>query len=98
MADTTRKTPARGGRAADLAEAPPDPMAGVPYRIADHDLFIYHPDSGALPARAFNAGDRVPADMVDAYGWQDLTHPPEWATAPPAPASRTGPDKGGSEE
>lgn len=93
-----KTTPAvRGGRAADLAEAPPDPLAGVPYRIADDDLFIYHPESGALPARAFNAGDRVPADMVDNYGWQDLTHPPEWATAPPAPAP-TGPAKGGSEE
>lgn len=101
MADTpARKTPAvRGGRAADLAEAPPDTLAGVPYRIADHDLFIYHPEAGALPARAFNAGDRVPADMVDAYGWQHLTHPPEWATAPPASAPDTGPAKtAGSEE
>ena len=105
MADTPRKpadhAPARprGGRAADLAEAPPDPLAGVPYRIADHDLFIYNPDAAAAPARAFTAGDRVPADMVDAYGWADLTHPPEWAPAPPAPATDTGPAKGlGSEE
>ena len=95
-----RKTPAaRGGRHADLAEAPPDPLAGVPYRVADHDLFIYNPESGALPARAFTAGDRVPSDMVAEYGWDDLTHPPEWAPAPPAPAPDTGPGKtAGSEE
>ncbi len=104
MADAPARKPAehaaarpRGGRHADLAEAPPDPLAGVPYRIADDDLFIYHPESGALPARAFNAGDRVPADMVAEYGWDDLTHPPEWATAPPASAPDTG-KTAGSEE
>ncbi len=83
----------RGGRISDLA---PEPAAepAAPYRIADADLFIYHPDAAAAPARAFNAGDRVPADLVDAYGWHELTHPPEWATAPPAPD----PGSTGSEE
>jgi hypothetical protein len=88
----------RGGRLADLTAAEPAAPA-APYRIADEALFIYDPDSGALPARAFNAGDRVPADMVETYGWHDLTHLPEWASAPPAPAPDTGPaDKGGGSE
>lgn len=105
MPDDTPDTPApgtrrgaRGGRRDQLAEPAPDPLAGVPYRIADTDLYIYHPEAAAAPARAFNAGDRVPAGMVDEYGWHDLTHPPEWATAPPAPAPDTGPATGGSEE
>jgi hypothetical protein len=87
----------RAGKLADVAAPPAEP--DVPYRIADEDLYIYHPDAGALPARAFNAGDRVPADLVDAYGWHDLTHIPEWATAPPATAPEpSGPAKGGSED
>jgi len=90
---------ARGGRLHD-APAPEPDAPPAPYRIADEDLFIYNPDSGAAPARAFNRGDRVPADLVDTYGWDGLTHLPEWATAPPAPATPdTGPaSTGGSEE
>lgn len=101
MAD--EKTPAarhprpRGGRLAD-APAPEPEAPEAPYRIADADLYIYNPDSGAAPARAFTAGDRVPADLAAAYGWDDLTHLPEWASAPPAPAPDTGPKASGSED
>ena len=100
MPDTPRKTPAehdhpaprstRAGLLADVtAPDTPDPAAGLPYRIADHDLFIHNPEAGTAPARAFAAGDRVPADLVETYGWACLTHPPEWAPAPPATPGST---------
>jgi hypothetical protein len=88
--------PRKGGRMADAPAAEPA-APPAPYRIANEALFIYDPDSGALPARAFNEGDRVPIETVENYGWHDLTHDPEWASAPPAPAPDTGPpDHGGS--
>lgn len=75
-----------GGRLADLPAAPAIPD-GVTYAVAREPLFIVNPEAGVAPVRAFNAGDRVPAELVEKFGWHDLTDLPEWATAPPAPAS-----------
>jgi hypothetical protein len=84
--------PAGGAQGADSAAAGP-PRAGA-WLVADAPLFIYHPEAGAAPARAYNPGDRVPAELVERYDWHDQTHVPEWASAPPAPA----PDTTSSEE
>jgi hypothetical protein len=75
----------RGGRLADLADAPVMPP-GVPYAIAREPLYVSNPEAAAAPVRAFNPGDRVPAELVEKFGWGELTEIPEWAPAPPAPA------------
>lgn len=55
--------------------APAEP----PYYIATAPLFI-----GDQFGRAFNPGDRVPAQHVATYGWQNLVRPPDgWEPAPP---------------
>jgi hypothetical protein len=59
---------------------------GVPYAIAREPLYIANPEAATAAVRAFNPGDRVPAELIDKFGWHDLTDLPEWATAPPAPA------------
>lgn len=85
-----------------MAEDPkarkPDPVPdpGPHYYIATEDLYVGHPESGTVPARAFTAGDRVPAVLVDANGWQqqvrrpDNDPPPRSAPAavPPTTASK----------
>lgn len=78
----------RGGRLADLTPDPAMPE-GVPYAIAREPLYIVNPEAAAAPARAFNPGDRVPAELVEQFGWHDLVQIPEWATAPPAPATES---------
>jgi hypothetical protein len=83
-----------GGRLADLAQGRAMPE-GVPYAIAREPLYVVNPEAAAAPVRAFNPGDRVPAELVEKFGWHDLTDIPEWATAPPAPAT---PENTGSEE
>lgn len=54
-----------------------------PYYIATRPLYI-----GGNPfARAHQAGDRVPVEHVDLYGWQHGVRPPDgWET--PAPPSK----------
>lgn len=54
-------------------EAPPPLPA---FYVADADLFIGDPESGAMPVAAFRAGDRVPAAMVEAQGWGELVRDP----------------------
>ncbi|MEU8040868.1 hypothetical protein [Streptosporangium sp. NPDC049078] len=44
---------------------------GPPYYIAAAPLFIDDQFS-----RAFNVGDRVPAEHVEKYGWADKVRPP----------------------
>jgi hypothetical protein len=83
----------RGGRLADLGGTPAVMPEGVGYAIAREPLYISNPEAAAAPVRAFNPGDRVPAELVEKFGWGDLTDLPEWATAPPAPA----PDSEGAE-
>jgi hypothetical protein len=57
----------------DAKPAEPEQAEPSAY-IADEPLFIYNPESGAVPARAFNPGDRVlPAD-VRRFGWADQVH------------------------
>lgn len=78
----------RGGRLADLAgqdaQALPE---GVPWATANEPLYIANPEAAAAPVRAFNPGDRVPAELIERFGWHELVTVPEWATAPPAPAT-----------
>ncbi len=76
--------PAETGQGGDAQGAHGSPPAWL---VADAPLYIYDPEAGAAPARAYNPGDRVSAETVERYGWQHLTHVPEWASAPPAPAT-----------
>lgn len=79
--------PRREPPSADTA-ASPGPEGGPPFYIAATDLYVHNPEAAALPARAFAPGDRVPADLVDAYGWwQQVTAPESEPAAPPAPPS-----------
>jgi hypothetical protein len=46
--------------------------------VAGEDLFIYDPESGAMPARAYAAGSLVPpADIQRHPEWAALVHEPE---------------------
>lgn len=54
-----------------------------PYYIAEQPLFI----GGSQFARAFNPGDRVPADHVEEHGWHDLVSAPEGYDAPEKPSN-----------
>jgi hypothetical protein len=58
-----------------------------PFWIADLPLPV-GPEMGAeaMPVRAFNPGDRVPAEHVERYGWQPYVHAPDGDWAVPAPA------------
>ncbi|MGC5012516.1 hypothetical protein ACLQ2R_17270 [Streptosporangium sp. DT93] len=62
--------------------------AGPPaYYIATRPLFI-----GGQFGRAFNAGDRVPADHVEAYGWAEQVRRPDESEQPSAAAPHTMPE------
>ena len=85
---------------------PPDP-GPPPFYEATEDLYVGHPESGTMPARAFTAGSRVPPDLVAANGWEhqvkvpDMFAPPQEDTSAPedktvpAPPGHTA--KGGEE-
>ena len=68
------------------AVAPPSPLPH--FYIATERLFIHNPESGVAPAQAFAPGDRVPPDLVDAYGWQAGVRLPD---TPPGPAQSSPP-------
>jgi hypothetical protein len=40
-----------------------------PYYEATEDLYVGHPEAGAMPALAYRAGDKVVPDVIDANGW-----------------------------
>ncbi|MER7131257.1 hypothetical protein [Streptosporangium saharense] len=66
------------------AEEPP-----APYYIAVEPLFV-----GDQFSRAFNPGDRVPREHVEAYGWADkvrLPDSPEQQPAAPQTVPETAP-------
>jgi hypothetical protein len=86
--------PEGGGEPSAAASTAGEAPAATDWRVADAPLFIYHPEAGTAPVRAYNPGDRVSAELVNRHGWHDQTHVPEWASAPPAPA----PDTTSSEE
>lgn len=74
-----------GGQDPEPGAAPlPD---GAEWFTADGPLFIYNPEAGAAPVRAYSPGDRVHRAAVEANYWHDLVSVPEWAAAPPAPAT-----------
>ena len=78
-----------------------DPAVEPPFYEATEDLYVHNPDSGAIPALAYRAGDRVVPDVVAANGWggkvaipevfagqlNPVPAPPE-ATAPASDAAR----------
>jgi hypothetical protein len=51
--------------------------------VATETLHIYNPESGAMPAAAFHAGDKVPPEMVGPNGWADKVKPLDAFTAAP---------------
>jgi len=114
MARREPAPPEDGGKAADAIEVqsvrdvtPPTESTGPeetpaedtppPYYIATAPLFI-----GDQFGRAFNAGDRVPAEHVDRYGWAHLVHrpdeDPQQPPAAPADEPETAPGQATSKE
>jgi hypothetical protein len=69
--------------------APPAPLLPASYYIAKADLFIGG-QSGTMPVRAFNAGSRVPADLVEKNGWtSQVVHPDDLTDPAPADTDAT---------
>jgi hypothetical protein len=86
-----------GSDVPDNRQPPPQPpvLAPAPYYVATGPLF-YGGGFGAMPVRAFNAGDRVPADLVIPNGWAaQVRHPDD--DPDPAPAATTDATTAGQE-
>jgi hypothetical protein len=75
------------------------PQPAVAWYVADRTLPVStEMGAEAFPVRAFNAGDRVPVEHVEKFGWHDYVHPwPEQAaddtegdSAPAEPAEAPG--------
>lgn len=93
------KPPQAAAKKPDTAQAePPEQEQEPAWLIADADLFVFNPDAGAAPARAFAPGDRVPADLAAQYGWTGQCHVPDWALPDPRPDAKTAGDAGGKEQ
>jgi hypothetical protein len=75
--------------------APPAPLLPASYYVARTDLWIGGL-SGTMPVRAFNAGSRVPADLVEKNGWTNQVVHPDDLTQP-APAATTDATAAGQE-
>ena len=75
---------AGGGDAGALIPGP-DAHADTPFAFVAHKpLHVGDPAaSGAMPVRAYNPGDLVPAADVERFGWHDQVHHPD--EAPPEP-------------
>lgn len=66
--------------------APPGPVRPAPpWYIATEALYVGG-NAGAMAVRAFNPGDRVPADLVEPNGWAGKVSRPDDIQAP-APAA-----------
>jgi hypothetical protein len=48
-----------------------------PFWIADRVLPVGSEMGDGMPARAFSPGDRVPAEHVDRFGWQEFVSAPD---------------------
>lgn len=84
-------------QAEEAPEAAAEPVAEAPepaFYIAAADLYVGHPESGVMPARAYLKGDHVPPWHIDENGWRGLVinpdAPPAEETAPEPPAEETG--------
>jgi len=51
------------------------------FYVAETDLFV---TGEGFPARAFNAGDRVPAEHVERFGWHGQVSAPSSPNGRPA--------------
>jgi hypothetical protein len=72
-------------------EAPEELEPVPPFWIADVPLPVGAEMGGAaMPVRAFNPGDRVPADHVDRYGWRPYVSPPPGDWPPPVSPPESG--------
>lgn len=77
----------------------PEPVVAPPFWVADRPLPVgTEMGDAALPARAFNPGDRVPVEHVDRYGWREYVHAPDGDWPPPEPAPESVPQTGGSDD
>jgi|GEM_PF-3630517 len=83
LADSASATPTVGAQPATDESSPP-------YYIATRPLFIDDQFS-----RAFNVGDRVPAEHVDKYGWADKVRPPAPQIEPETPPGQATSSKEG---
>jgi hypothetical protein len=68
--------PARKAPAPPAPEPPPQPPPAPPhFYVAAEDLYVHNPEAAVAPARAFTAGQLVPAELVEPNGWQDQVRP-----------------------
>lgn len=76
-----------GADVPDNTPPPPQPivLAPAPHYVATATLW-YGGGFGAMAVRAFNAGDRVPADLVEPNGWTAYVRHPD-DDPDPAPAA-----------
>lgn len=68
----------RAGRNS-IPPPPPDaePTVEPPFYEATEDLYVYHPEAGAMPALAYLKGDRVVPDVVEPNGWGGKVRVPD---------------------
>jgi hypothetical protein len=89
---------AGGADEQDSMPVPPQPviLAPAPYYVATAPLY-HGSGEGTMPVRAFNPGDRVPADLMAPNGWvpTDLVRHPD--DPDPAPAATTDATTAGQE-
>jgi hypothetical protein len=83
--------PRKGTSSDPLPPAPPFWIADVALPVADEM------GSESMPARAFNPGDRVPAEHVERFGWQAHVHAPpgDWQPPDPGPPPEANPSETG---
>jgi hypothetical protein len=84
--------PRKAGATAQATEppAPPPDALEPPYYEATQDLYVWNPESGAVPQLAYRAGDRVVPDVVEPNGWQGQVRVPDQFAGqltPPEPAA-----------
>jgi len=61
------------------------PKAATQWYIADRALPVGLEMGGeTMPPRAFNAGDRVPAEHVEKFDWYEYVHAPDANGGTPA--------------
>jgi hypothetical protein len=94
--------PPRKAATAQATEPPAPPPDAIepPYYEAAQDLYVWNPESGAVPQLAYRKGDRVVPDVVEPNGWQGQVKVPEQfagqLTPPETPAPEPDAADGGT--